>query len=116
LISLARQQVLATSPALYRIRQEIVYHTEIWDEILAAPEFVELFGEIKGEALKTAPRDFKEDTERLPILRNKQFFVSADIPRKTVLGKDLVTVLARHYRATRPLNQFLQRAVAEGQP
>lgn len=103
-----------TSKALYNIRQEIVYQTETWDEIINEPEFKSLYGDIKGDALKTAPRDFKEDTERLPILRNKQYYSYAALSRKTVLSNELVPTLARYYRASRPLNKFLTRAIVEG--
>lgn len=101
-----------TPVQLYASRQEIVYHAEEFTRLVEAPAFTSIYGEIKGEALKNAPKDFKEEAQRLLILRHKQFYYLVDLPEKTATSAQLIPFLLKAYEAAAPLNAFFSRAIA----
>lgn len=101
-----------TPEALYKVRQEIAYHGAEFNTIIKAKSFISKYTEVQGEELKTAPKEFKEETEKLPILKKKQFYCMAYLPSDAPTRNDLLKVLLSYYDAALPLNQFLQRALS----
>ena len=45
-------------------------------KLIAAPEFVETFGKLDGEQLKTTPQGYPKDHPNIDLLRYKQFLLS----------------------------------------
>jgi uncharacterized protein (TIGR02453 family) len=99
--------------SLYKVRQEISYHYDEFRKLVSAPAFKKAYGNIKGEALKKAPKDFKEEAEQMPILKNKQFYYSSDLGKDAPLGKDFLKIVLKHYDIARPINAFFSRALAD---
>lgn len=99
---------------LKRIREEIVHNTAAWEAAIQHPAFQKLYnGQVQGETLKRAPKGFEEETEHLPILRHKQFYYGLDIPESLILSHELVPALVAYYQASRPLMDFLIRAMQD---
>jgi len=63
-------------PAVLRkIRQEIDYNAEPLQEIISKSRFKELFGQISGQTLPTAPEGFPRDHENIELLKLDSFFL-----------------------------------------
>lgn len=70
---------------LKRIREELGADAGALREILEAGEFRRLFGNLRGEQLKTAPQGFARDHPNIDLLRYKQFFAAREFSETEVL-------------------------------
>jgi uncharacterized protein (TIGR02453 family) len=105
---------MPSSANLFKIRQEILYHHDELQKILRAKAFKDAFGDIQGEAITRPPKDFsKEDVEAIPLLKNKQFYVGAQMPKAMITSPDLASEIVRHYKIVDPMNSFFRRAIGE---
>jgi uncharacterized protein (TIGR02453 family) len=99
---------------LKRIRDEIAYNPKEWEQLVSSKSFVQHFGAIQGETTVRAPKGYEDLVEKLPILKNKQYYFGADMDKKLVLSEALPEHLFTLYKASEPLNAFLSRAMQEG--
>lgn len=80
---------------LLRIRKEFEISTAEIEKITSDQTFINYFKEIKGDAVKTAPRGFDKNLPAIDLIRKKQYVVmrpltdeevfSADFPKEAVL-------------------------------
>jgi len=89
------------------IRQRIAGNRRQFKALREDKTFVKLFGTIEGERNKVLPAELKAAAEKEPLLYNKQFYWAAELPAKLVTEPKLADILMEHYRAMRPLNEFL---------
>ena len=108
---LAGGAYLPKGPWLKAIRQEIVYETEAFKNILNDKNFKHYFGEMEGEKLKTAPRDYPKDHPEIELLRHKSFLASHRCSDGTVLSDNFLKHAAKVFQALHPFDQFLNRAM-----
>ncbi|WP_186757605.1 DUF2461 domain-containing protein [Echinicola salinicaeni] len=102
---------MPASDVLKKIRQEIDYSGAELKEIIEEKSFKDTFGEIRGEKLKTSPRDYPSDHPFIDFLRMKSFVVSKPLTDKEALSDDLVNVCCDNYKKMKGFNEFLSRAV-----
>ncbi len=100
-----------TGPWLKAIRQEIVYNPDEFKGILNRPDFKQYFGELKGEKLKTSPRDYPNDHPEIELLRHKSFLAMHDCPDEQVLADDFVQYCGGVFQALKPFDDFLNRSM-----
>jgi uncharacterized protein (TIGR02453 family) len=96
---------------LERIRTAIMRDGKALRKVIDAPGFKGLLGEVKGEANKVLPPEFKAHFAKEPLIANKQFYVGAERPAKWVSDPKLMDVLMEHYMALRPFNAWLAGAM-----
>ncbi|NJB86327.1 uncharacterized protein (TIGR02453 family) [Lewinella marina] len=75
---------------LKRIREELGADAGAMRDIVNAPEFVRLFGTLRGEQLKTAPQGFPRDHPDIDLLRYKQFYAAREFTEAEVLAPDFL--------------------------
>lgn len=92
---------------LLRIRREIEADDTTLREIIAAPNFQELFGEITGDKLKTAPRNFAKDHPAIDLIRHKSFVVGRNFTNKEVLSEKFLDETVRTYLGMRPFFDYM---------
>ncbi|GAB3649721.1 DUF2461 domain-containing protein [Echinicola sediminis] len=104
------------SDVLKKIRQEIDYSGSELEKVVEETSFQQTFGEIKGEKLKTSPRDYPKDHPYADFLRLKSFVVTKPISDGTVLSASFVDNCMKVYHQMGPFHRFLERAIddAEG--
>ena len=93
---------------LLKIRQEIDYNQEEFNELIHSDTFIRYFGSLDGERLKSAPRGYSSDHPLVDILRLKSFLMTAKLPDKKlqdVKEKELFEL----FEAMSPVNQFINR-------
>lgn len=100
------------SPALRAVRHYIVEHEGSIRRILAAKEFVRLFGTLGGDELSRAPRGFPPDHSAADLLRHKDFIVDVERPARIAQSAELFPMVLDHFRAMMPLVRFLNEALS----
>ncbi len=104
-------QYMPDKDQLQRIREHIAANLAQFKKLRTAKAFVEHFGEIQGEKNKIVPKEFKEAAAMEPLIANKQFYFMAELPPKNVTSPKLVDLLMEHYKAMKPMNDFLAAAL-----
>ena len=98
---------LPPMPWLTAIREKIDEEGKKFISIISKKEFRELFGEIEGEKLKSAPKGFKRDHPYIDYLKYKSFLVTRMITDKEILDPSCFDLIVRASRIMKPLNDFL---------
>lgn len=100
------------APELAKIRQEIDYNLDEFRKILKAKSFKDCFGDLDQEdKLATAPKGYPKDHEGIDFLKLKSFVAVAELSDKELLSKDFSKTAEKIFKAMKPLNDFLQRAI-----
>ncbi len=104
---------------LKRIRQELAAAPQPLRDIIADPVFIETFGELKGDKVKTAPKGYKKDHPNIDLLRYKQFLVSHKFSDEEALDKSFLEKVLQTYRNMRPFFNYMSEVLttdADGAP
>ncbi|MCB0599497.1 MAG: DUF2461 domain-containing protein [Lewinellaceae bacterium] len=100
-----------SSADLKRIRQELAADAEPVRKIIAAPEFVETFGQLDGEQLKTAPQGYSQDHPNIDLLRYKQFLLSQSYTDKEVTSPGLLDKMVLAFQRMRPFFDYMSEVL-----
>lgn len=92
---------------LLRIRQDIDTQYREWKKILRSKGLVSVFGAMRGEQLKTAPRGFKKDHPSVDLLRYKQFWFERSFTDAEVLSVDFLKQVNTTYKTIRPFFDYM---------
>ncbi len=92
---------------LKRIRKEFELDDSEIREIIKAPDFIKYFGEIEGEELKTAPKDFDKSHKAIDLIKKKQFLVVRRFTDKEVLDKDFRNEVLKTFKAMSPYFDYM---------
>src|SRR5574337_1162410 len=100
------------APTLAKIRQEIDYNLAELKKIVSDKAFKKYFKTLSTEdSLTTTPKGYAKDHPGIELLKLKSFIVVCDLSDKDVLGKNFAKKAAEIFKAMKPLNDFLQRAI-----
>lgn len=109
---LAGGAYMPPGPELKKIRDRIAGDLKGFRKIVEAKKFRDLFGELAGEQLKTAPKGYPKDHEAILYLRYKGFHVYYDkVPEKLVTSPDFVKESLKVFRAMTPLNFYMRETM-----
>lgn len=108
--------VFMPSPeALAAIRQEIFYNTDEFKQIMAAPEYQQYFGNtfLTTHKLTRVPKDYPADWPDGDLLKYKDYCTMSEMPQQYLDSDELLDKVVEIFRASVPLNKFIQRAMYE---
>lgn len=92
---------------LNAIRDRLSWDSSKLRAILDEPKFKRMFGDLQGEAVKTAPRGYSKDHPDIDLIRQKSFLARFPLEDDRMFQpgflKDLVTVC----RTIKPLKDYL---------
>ena len=91
---------------LLRIRQEIALDDEL-EQIINEPSFKLFYGQMEGESLKTAPKGFEKDHERIELLRKKQYLFRKSFTDAEVLAADFDEKVVEAFEILRPFFDYM---------
>ena len=91
---------------LLRIRKAIDLSDEL-ENIVSDKKFIEVFGELKGEELKSAPKGFPKDHDRIALLRKKQFILSKSFKDNEILKPDFPKKVVEIYQKMMPFYTYM---------
>lgn len=87
---------------LRTLRTDILYDADTWRGVLATPPLKKVWGDLHGNALRSAPRGVPKDHPDIDLLRYTQFLHTRALPDKEVLAPDMVERVDGYFRAIRP--------------
>ncbi|MFV0178924.1 DUF2461 domain-containing protein [Empedobacter falsenii] len=103
---------------LFRIRKDIEVSDEL-EKILQSKTLIKEFGEMQGEELKSAPKGFSKDHERIALLRKKQYFFIKNFTDEEVLAEDFPKKVAKSIQVLQPFLNYMTEVLTtdeNGQP
>ena len=95
------------APWLSAIREKIDEEPEELLRIIKNKDFINYFGKIEGEKLKTAPKGYPSDHPHIDLLKYKSYLVVNEVTDEKVLSQDYFEHIINVARAMKPLNDFL---------
>lgn len=96
---------------LLRIRKEFEISTAEIDKITSDNAFVKYFKEIKGDAVKTAPRGFDKNHPAIDLIRKKQYVVMRPFTDKEVLSDGFHKEAVLTLLAMRPFFDYMSEVL-----
>ena len=99
------------SPELKRIRREIAIEGDELKEIINHNAFTSNFGELWGEKLKTAPRDYPKDHKYIDLLRHKHFIVNKPLDDSQICSEQFISHIIPMFKLLYPFNRFFNEAL-----
>lgn len=94
-----------------RFRQAVDQHAAAFKAITGNKLFVETFGKIDGERLKTAPKGYDRSHPEIELLQLKQVTALHYFPDPQVLAADFPEKAVRVCRAMKPFLEYLEQVV-----
>ncbi len=99
---------------LFLVREGIAHNMKEFNSLITDKNFVEVFGEVRGERNKIAPKEFKEEAEKQPYILNKQWYFFTKFDAELILQDKLLETLDHCFQVGLPLetffNKFIQRS------
>ncbi|MGC6470224.1 MAG: DUF2461 domain-containing protein [Flavobacteriales bacterium] len=96
------------SPAdLKRIRQELAVDGDEYRKIINAPAFKKVWGELHGDAIKTAPKGYAKDHPNIDLLRFKQHLFSVRYTQKEATSPAFLDRINNALQAVRPFVDYM---------
>lgn len=96
---------------LERFRQAIDRHAAEFKAITGEKAFLEQFGKIEGERLKTAPKGYDRNHPEIELLRLKQVTVLHRLSDQEVLAGDFPAKAVAVCRAMKPFLNYLDEVI-----
>jgi len=101
------------APELLKVRNAIANDTGEFLKIVNGKKYREMFGEMHGERLKTAPKGFSADHKAAEYLKLKDFVAYHEMfDDNFLLSKEFPDYVVGVFKQMYPLNQFMRKALA----
>jgi uncharacterized protein (TIGR02453 family) len=92
---------------LKRIRDEFAYDAAPFRKILKSKSFVQTFGTLAGEQVKTTPRGFDPADPAIDLIRHKQFELIKNFSDKEVMSPRFLADLNDTFKKMRPFLDYM---------
>ncbi|MFY0252853.1 DUF2461 domain-containing protein [Chitinophaga sp. 30R24] len=102
---------MPAAPELKKLRQEIDYNFEAFEQLISGKEFIKHFGKVEGEALKNAPQGYQPDHPAIAYLKLKSLIVSHPFTDEACMQSSIVKEILKTFSLMQPLIQFINRAM-----
>ena len=87
---------------LLRIRKELEHDATTFRELITKPAFKNIWGELVGDEVKTAPKGFNKEDPNIDLIRKKAFIFVRNFSDKEVLSKDFIEEINKTFKEIRP--------------
>ncbi|MES2396885.1 MAG: DUF2461 domain-containing protein [Bacteroidota bacterium] len=92
---------------LKRIRDEFAHDAAPLRKILKNKSFINTFGSLEGEQVKTTPKGFDADNAAIDLIRYKQFLLVHKFSDKEVLADDFLKQVNDTFKKMRPFFDYM---------
>jgi uncharacterized protein (TIGR02453 family) len=101
---------------LRAVRDEIYYSLKEFEKVVLNSDFKNTFGNLWGEdKLKRVPRDFPKDSSAAEYLKFKSFIAMRTFSDEEFIRDGFIETCMNTFRMIKPLNDFLNNAIALSQ-
>jgi uncharacterized protein (DUF2461 family) len=90
-----------------RIRREFELDASEMRNIISNEQFIQYFGKLEGEELKTAPKGFEKNHPAIDLIRKKQFLITRKFSDKEVTDKNFGHKVLQTFIAMRPFLDYM---------
>ena len=87
---------------LFRIRKELEMDASEFRKVIGEPSFKKIWGDLAGDAVKTAPKGFDREHPDIDLIQKKQFIFVRNFSDKEVLSDSFLQEVDKSYHAIRP--------------
>ena len=112
---LAGGAYLPPAPWLNAIRYEINRNSKELKKIINSKNFKNYFGELEGEKLKSAPRDYPKDHPEIELLKFKSYLAVHKVSNGEVLSDKFLQYSTKIFKLLHPFDNFLNTAIENHQ-
>ncbi|PPK93985.1 uncharacterized protein (TIGR02453 family) [Nonlabens xylanidelens] len=92
---------------LLRIRKELELDAQEMRDIISSPSFKSCWGELQGEQLKTAPRNFDKNHPDIDLIRFKAFYFMKSYTDKEVTSPDFMDKVIESFHTGRTFLDYM---------
>ena len=96
---------------LLRIRKEFELDANEIRRILGEKKIKSIWGEIKGEELKTAPKGFRKDHKNIDLIRKKQFVFTKNFTDEEVLSINFIEEVTEAFKTIIPYFDYMSEVL-----
>lgn len=87
---------------LLRIRKELELDAEEFRNVINDKKFNEIWNDLVGDEVKTAPKGFNKEHPNIDLIKKKQYIFVRKLSDKEVLSKDFAKLVDDSFKAVRP--------------
>lgn len=87
---------------LFRIRKELEMDASEFRAIINKKTFKDIWGELQGDGVKTAPKGFDKEHQNIDLIKKKQFIFVRNFTDKEVLSNSFSEEVDKSFKAIRP--------------
>ena len=92
---------------LLRLRKEFEMDDDEINTIINNSKFKSVWGELKGDELKTAPRNFDKDHEAINLIKKKQYIFTKQFTDVEVCKDDFAQKVNDYFKTIRPFFDYM---------
>ena len=92
---------------LLRIRKEMEIDAQEFRDLMEAPNFKAVWGNLEGEEVKTAPKGFSKEDPNIDLIKKKAYLFTKKYSDKQVLSKGFLTQVNNDFKAVRPFFDYM---------
>ena len=82
-----------------------------WKKLVGNKKFKSAFGEMKGDKVLTAPKNFAKDNTAIKLIRHKQFYFEHRFTDKEVLSRDFLQNINQTFKTLRPYFNYMSEVL-----
>jgi len=92
---------------LLRIRKEIEIDGKEFKRIINQKKIKDIWGDLRGDEVKTSPKGFTNDHEYIDLIKKKQFIFIKKLKEKEILDKNFQKQLISYFVSIRPFFDYM---------
>ena len=92
---------------LFRIRKEIEVDGKEFKSVINHNKIKDVWGEIKGQELKTSPKGFNADHRHIDLIKKKQFIFIKKLKDEEILDENFQKNLVNYFISIRPFFDYM---------
>jgi len=96
---------------LLRIRKEIEIDGQEFKSVINHKKIKNIWGDMKGEELKTSPKGFNIDHEHIDIIKKKQFIFIKKLKENDILDNNFQRQLVNYFESIRPFFDYMSEVL-----
>ena len=96
---------------LLRIRKEIEIDGQEFKRIINQKKIKEIWGDLKGDEVKTSPKGFTSDHEYIDLIKKKQFIFIKKLKEKDILDEKFQKELVNYFESIRPFFDYMSEVL-----
>ena len=92
---------------LLRIRKELELDADAFRKIINAKEFQNVWGNLVGDEVKTAPKNFSKEHADIDLIRKKQFIFTKKFTDEQVVSPEFIKEVDKAFKTIRPYFDYM---------